>query len=374
MKLNVDLRQSNGYGGISNYIRNLSAMLAKCQNYNISGCSFWYRNMMDSHFSWLESTIKTSLLPERIAYHSKIKIPLSYEFLMDSYADMNIFFSYRLPQVNFISPVVSTIHDIILLKTECETKDFIDKHLKTLQDTIKRSTFLLTVSESSREDISDYFNFNRDKIFIVHNGIDQDIFRKDYSLEDFNRVRKTYNLPQKFILNFGKYRIHKNIEGLLYAYSLLPKSIRNELKLVLTQPHRNIESLSEKLEINSDIFYIGFVEEKDKPIVYKLANSVYYASLYEGFGVPIIESQAAGTPVITSDISSMPEAAGEAAVLVNPYNHKEIADAIETIYTDSLFSNNLSKKGNENSKKYTWNNSLNEFSHFLNAIDSYARK
>lgn len=368
MNCNIDLRRSNGIGGISNYIRNITSNLNQNGSHEFYGCSLWYKKINRKQYDWFNGPIHISVIPEKLVYSSPFQLPFNYETLLNSPADLNIFLTYQLPNVKFQAPVVSTIHDIILLKTECENREIIETHKKILDRTISQSKYILTVSNASRQDLIEYFGINSDKIFVVHNGIDQVKFSKKYSEEDLNRVIKKYGLPEKFILNLGRYRKHKNIERLIAAYASLPKTFRKDVKLVLSESHLEISRLIERFSLNEDVKIIGFVEESDKPLVFNLASLTYYASLYEGFGVPIIESQAAGTPVLTSTTSSLPEAAGGAALLVDPYKISEIASAIEEYFNNDQLRNKLTNGGLDNAKQYTWENARIELYDFINSI------
>lgn len=368
-KINIDLSGSNSIGGISNYIRNIASRLHDNNSYNFVGCSYWYRNYQKKDFSWFNNELNRSILPNRLVYSSRLLSALSYENTFLSHADLNVFFTYRLPNLKFRAPVVSTIHDIILLKTLCEPQDIIQEHKAILDNTVSRSKFILTVSEASKSDISEYFQIDPTNIAIVHNGVDATPFLKPLTSEIISDLRKHYHLPSKFILNFGAYRKHKNLERLLEAYSMLPSDIKKDIKLVFTRGQKELEPYAVKLGIANDVFFLGFINEKDKPLLYKMAYAVYYCSLYEGFGVPVIEAQAAGVPVITSNISSLPEVAGEGALLVNPYDSNEISNGLYCLITDDKVVAKLVKEGEKNYKTYTWDKSVMEFCEFLNNID-----
>ena len=374
MRYNIDLYQSLGFGGISNFIRNISSLLVNDGEKQFTGCSFWYKNISAQQYEWFKGEFHKTLYPNKFAYSSRLRLPVSYETLMHSPADLNVFFTYRLPRVSFSAPVVSTIHDIILLKTKCESEKTIQEHLDILKDTILHSAFILTVSEASKKDLVEEFQIDANKIFIVHNGIQQETFNRQLTSREQDAIRRKYNLPHKFILNFGAYRKHKNIERLIEAYANLPLGIRKDLKLVLTRSHPTLDRLIDKLGIKDYVTIIGFVHEEDKAGIYQLANISYYASLYEGFGVPIIEAQAAGVPVITSTTSSLPEASGGAALLIDPYKVDEITEAIKTLYLDQDKREEIVERGKENSKQYTWQRSANEFTSFLNTINTHGRK
>lgn len=368
MTCNIDLHRSHGIGGISNYIRQISSNINQNSSHEFNGCSFWYKKISRIDYCWFNGPMHLSVIPERLVYSSPFQLPVNYETLLNSPSDLNIFLTYQLPNVKFKAPVVSTIHDIILLKTDCEPRKIIETHKKILNRTINQSKYILTVSEASKRDLIEYFGINSDNIFIIHNGIDQEKFRIEYSRDEIEHVIEKYDLPNKFILNLGSYRKHKNIERLIEAYASLPKTFRQEIKLVLTNSHSEINNLIEKFSLNDDVRFIGFVAESDKPIIFKLASLTYYASLYEGFGVPIIESQAVGTPVLTSKTSSLPEAAGGAAILVDPYDVEEIASSIEEYFNNKKLKEDLISKGWDNAKLYTWERSRKEFNEFLNSL------
>lgn len=365
-KINIDLSGANSISGISNYIRNIASRLNNGNGYKFTGCTYWYRNRKSKDFFWFNCELSRSIVPDRFVHRNNFLVRFKYEDTLLSYADLNVFLTYHLPNLSFRAPVVSTIHDIILLKTNCESHATIKEHEKILRETIAKSKYILSVSEASKYDIAEYFQIDPNNIGIVHNGVDATPYMHSLTSDAISDIRRRYNLPLQFILNFGAYRKHKNLERLLEAYSLLPADIRKEIKLVLTRGQNELKSYAKKLGIANDISFLGFVNEEDKPALLKMAKAIYYCSLYEGFGVPIIEAQAAGVPVITSNTSSLPEAAGNGALLVNPYSSDEISKGLFNLVTDDELSYNLVKQGNDNFKQYTWDRSVSEFYDFLN--------
>lgn len=372
MKINIDLRGASGFGGIVNFKRNIAVQLAQIKEVELNGCYNWLRGMNRKKYSWFQSNLHKSIIPDQFVYHYALKLgyqlPFSYELMMNSRKDLNLFLTYNLPQVKFKSPVVATIHDIILLKTSSENKTMRDTHEKILRDTINKSIHILTVSESAKNDLIEYFSLSPNMISVVHNGITHELFKEELSEDKKRLVKKKYNLPNRFILYMGNYRKHKNIERLLEAYSLLPIDIRKDLKLVITARSKELEVFASKLKIQHDTIFCGFVDEMDKCAIYKSSEIVYYASLYEGFGVPIIEAQACGIPVITSNISSMPEASGGFAEHVNPYNVTEIYQAIIRLIDNTEHRNSIISGGYINSELYTWKRGAEEVYNVLNSI------
>lgn len=366
MKINIDLRNASWMGGgISNYVRQLSSRLIRYSDLDIVGCFNMDLKKNKSNYKWFKGNLHASFLGDRIVYNSHVFKSLSYESIMRSIPDLNIFLTYRLPYVKFKSPTVATIHDIILLRGNYGEISLAQSYGEILQHTISKVDRLLTVSSFSKQDIVDYFNFDPHKIFVVHNGIDWENCINNTTPHRLLDVKIKYNLPEKFILYFGAYRKHKNIEHLLQVYATLPKEFRNEVKLVITSKVKELLQLACSLKIFDDVIFTGFVDEKDKFALYKSASLVYYASYYEGFGVPIIEAQSCKVPVITSNTSSMPEASGGNAILVDPYSIDEIRDAIISYFADPKEYKGLIDAGFVNAQKYTWENSVQELHDFI---------
>lgn len=364
MKINIDLRAAFITGGISNFKRNLSKLLSECQDVDAVGCYNWSRNATRDRYAWYPSLLKRSIIPEQFVYKQLsrrgLELPISYEMMMNSFADLNLFLTFDLPSVKFKAPVISTIHDIILLKTDAEEQSVKDEYENTIRNTIRKSQRILTVSQAAKSDLIEYFGIDPSKINIVHNGINHSQFTEELDNTRREELQRKYNLPEQFILYFGGYRAHKNIERLLEAYALLPQNIRRELKLVITNRNPKLISLAAKLRIEDDVVFTQYVDESDKCAMYKSATMVYYASLYEGFGVPVIESQICNTPVITSVTSSLPEASGGFAEHINPYSVDEIYQAILYLYSDNQRRNYLISNGYNNALKYTWERGTEE--------------
>lgn len=366
MKINLDIREAFGYSGISNFKRNISIELVKFLDLDVTGCYNWSRASSIEKYNWFHSSIKRSFIPEKIVYHNHLERILTYETMMMSKSDLNLFLTYYIPLVSFKAPLISTIHDIILLKTDSESQYIKDEHDTILRHTISKSHHLLTVSNAAKCDLVDYFKLDPEFIDVVHNGIIISQFEEELTEERRIALKIKYGLPDKFILYFGGYRAHKNIERLLQAYALLSSKERKDLKLVITNMNPKLKTLAAELKIVEDIVFTGFVDEHDKCAMYKSADMVYYASLYEGFGVPVIESQICRTPVITSTTSSLPEASGGFAEHVNPYSIDEIYQAIQELTNDNAKREYLVSNGYINALQYTWQRGAQELYDVLN--------
>ena len=171
-----------------------------------------------------------------------------------------------------------------------------------------------------------------------------------------------YGLPEQYILCLGNLEPRKNIERLLQAYAkLLKNQSLLEYKLVLVGgkgwKYENIFKQIEQLGLSDQVVSTGYVAEEDKAAIYQMAKLFVYPSLYEGFGMPIAEAMAAGVPVITSNVSSMPEVAGDAGILIDPKNVEDITDAMQRLLLDEVLHKQCVQRGLQQCMKFTWEQS-----------------
>ncbi len=191
---------------------------------------------------------------------------------------------------------------------------------------------------------------------MVYCGVNAEEFQQPF---DHEAVRTKYKLPEKYILYFGTCGPRKNVESVIRAYARLPETVRKEYALVITNPTAAVKACA--VENNVTPCYVDGVSAEDKAAVYQMASVLIWLSIYEGFGLPVIEAQAAGTPVVCSNVTSLPEVAGDAAVLVDPMDTEAIADAIERCLYDEPFRQELIAKGHENVKRFNWDESAKKF-------------
>lgn len=234
--------------------------------------------------------------------------------------------------------------------------------LKTLIPiSIRRADKVIGVSEFTQREIIKYYKINPEKTAFVHNSVDDDSFNKKYSAEELEAVRKKYHLPKKFILYIGTLQPRKNLPRLIEAYAQAKKELDSETKLVLggIRGHNFDEQIDAEIKksgLEKEIIFPGYIDTKDKPAVFQLADVFCFPSLYEGFGIPILEAMAAGTPVIASDIPPHRETAGEAAEFFDPRDKDELAQKIVSVCQDTELKNTLIEKGRIQVKKFSWKN------------------
>ncbi len=189
----------------------------------------------------------------------------------------------------------------------------------------------MTVSESSKRDILRFVDTTPEKIDVIYNAYDERF--GDEPLEaDVVRVRERYQLHDEFVLYAGNVKPHKNLERLIEAFDLVRKSGLDHLKLVLIgddiSKYTALRRAVHQHQLHKYVRFLGYLPEETLAVMYRLAGVFVFPSLYEGFGLPPLEAMASGTPVVTSNVSSLPEVAGGAAVLVDPYDPRAIADGI----------------------------------------------
>lgn len=218
----------------------------------------------------------------------------------------------------------------------------------------KTADRIITVSRSTKDDLTELYKIPSEKIEVIYPGIGEE-FRKMEKFE-IQKVREKYNLPQKFILYFGTIEPRKNIEGIINAFELL----KTDAKLVIAGSpgwiYKSVYKTAKKSKRSKDIIFTGFIEKEDKPALYNLAEVFVYPSFFEGFGFPPLEAMACGTPTIVSDVTSLPEVAGEAAIMVNPYNINEIAQAMNDVLENEELRRQMRDGGLVLSKKFSWQN------------------
>jgi glycosyltransferase involved in cell wall biosynthesis len=225
---------------------------------------------------------------------------------------------------------------------------------------VRRSHRILTVSEASKRDIIHFFNVQPEKIVVVYNAIDER-FRAAPSEEHVARVRERYQLAHGFILYVGNIKPHKNLVRLIEAYDLLRRRGFDLKLLIIGDEISKLPALRRavhKHKLHKHVRFLGYQPDDTLAVLYRLAEVFVFPSLYEGFGLPPLEAMACGTPVVTSNVSSLPEVTGDAAVLVDPYEVESIADGVQRVLTDPALGAELRKKGIARAREFSWERSV----------------
>jgi len=269
---------------------------------------------------------------------------------------------YVLPPLVRCRSVV-TIHDCIhLMFPQYLPNRFAFGYARTsIGLAARRATRVLTVSESSKRDILRFVDTEPEKIAVIYNAYDER-FAIDPAEEDVVRVRERYQLQDEFVLYAGNVKPHKNLERLIDAFHIVRNRGLDHLKLVMIgdeiSKYTALRRAVHRHQLHKYVRFLGYVPEETLAVMYRLAGVFVFPSLYEGFGLPPLEAMASGTPVVTSNVSSLPEVAGDAAVLVDPYDPHAIADGIYRVLTDADLRKDLRRKGVARAGQFSWEQSV----------------
>jgi glycosyltransferase involved in cell wall biosynthesis len=232
----------------------------------------------------------------------------------------------------------------------------------------KKSAGLIAVSESTRADAVKVLGLDPDKIRVIHPGVAQPYF--DASPETIAATRLKYGLRRPYALYVGTVEPRKNLDGLLDAWEALPVSLREEFALVLAGPEgwQSTGTMARLRNPAAGVRYLGYVPEPDLPGITAGAAAFVYPSFYEGFGFPVAQAMAAGVPVITSNLSSLPEITGGAAELVDPRSQHELRGALDHLLTSPETRARLSQTGRTRALQFRWETCARQSLEFFAAL------
>lgn len=278
-------------------------------------------------------------------------------------------------------PLVLTLHDIIYLEkislsqgTAYQKFGNIYRKLNVPR-VVPNAKKILTVSDFEKNRIQSYFKLNNEQVLTAYNGVGSH-FKPILDQAELNHAKQKYKLPDKFIFFLGNTDPKKNVIGVLKALSILRKKGELPAPLVMLDINKDyLNGLASEigdLDILNHIHFTGYVPNKELPAIYSLATLFLYPSLRESFGIPLVEAMACGVPVITSNTSSMPEIAKDAALIIDPFKPDSIAAAITQLWSDVDLQQSLVKKGIERAKHFSWDaNAALTLSVYSEVLSSY---
>jgi len=272
---------------------------------------------------------------------------------------------YILP---FFSPkrtkIITHIHDVSF----CAYPELIgwsDRFFLALliPRSLRRAQLIIAPSRFTKDEIIKYYRIPEEKIAVIHNGIGEEFLEKiERDTEKENALRKKYGLPEHFIISVGTLQPRKNIPFLIDAFALLQKRLP-EMKLVLVgnkdahHTDMNIEGMIVSRGVEGNVFFPGYVDKGDLPAVIRLAEVFAFPSLYEGFGIPLLEAMSQSVPIASSDIPSLREIGGEAVVYFDPASIAHFEETLYTLCTHQEVREKLQSAGNERIKLFSWEKS-----------------
>ena len=357
MRVAIDARKLHDFG-IGTYIRNLLRHLARIDQTSeyvllCAAADMYVAPTLGANFrAVLEPSANYSL---REQWH--VPIVLRRE-RPDVYHSPH----YVLPAA-VMSPSVVTIHDCIhLMFPQYLPNRRSYLYARTMMwAAAKRADAILTVSEASKRDILRFFDVKPEKVVVVHNAIDERFWTPPAE-EDLARVRERYQLEHGFVLYAGNIKPHKNLVRLIEAFDEIRRGDFEEMKLlILGDEISKMPALRRAVHqhhLHKHVRFLGYVSDETLASLYRLAAVFVFPSIYEGFGLPPLEAMACGAPVVTSNVSSLPEVTGDAAVLVDPHDTSSIVQGVRRVLSDPVFANQLRQRGPVRARQFSWERSV----------------
>ena len=274
-------------------------------------------------------------------------------------------------------PTILTLHDIIYLESvnfeSSVYQNFGNVYRRiVVSQILRRSDKIITVSDFEKNRIIKATNTPEEKLEVLYNGVSAD-FKQIDDDQLISQFRTDHGLPDRFILFFGNTAYKKNTKGVLRAYYSYCQDNDNALPLVITDSSKEYVNkiLGEQRisELQDKLIIIDYTPYRNQPLMYNAATLFLYPSIRESFGMPILESMACGTPVITSSSSSMPEIAGDAALFVDPSNPTDIVDGIRQILGDEKLYEEKRIKGKERAKQFRWEDTAQKLLNIYNSFN-----
>lgn len=265
-------------------------------------------------------------------------------------------------------PIVVTIHDIIPLKLPAYRGGLLARLYTGLVAAAARgASMVLTDSEASKKDIIEHLGLDAERVAAIYLAVTPDYRERGENFVDM-AIRKQYNLPQEYVLYLGGFDVRKNVRHLLKAYTYVRAGLADQVPLVIagrlpkqiTPRFDDVQGLIEQQNLSDAVRLIGYVDEGHKASLYRMARVFVYPSTYEGFGLPVLEAMACGTPVVTTDSASLPEVIGEAGFVVGPEDARGMAGAILAIINQDNVYSDLKQKGITRAMEFSWENTVRE--------------
>jgi len=364
MRVAIDIRRAGDFG-VGTYIRNIICELGrydrKTEYLLIGQRKHWEEiDPLPENFQLLEYGAD----PRRLESHVGLPIRLA-----QSGVDL-----LHIPW--FYAPMwlpcrfILTVHDLTdLLYPPAGASSLAQAaRLQMARRTLKRARRILAVSQSSKRDLARAFAVPESKIEVVYNALDERFIREPMPA-DADRILERHAVSYPFVLYAGNIKPHKNLARMIEAFAVAKSELAGHpefanLKLLLIgdelTKHPDLRRAVVRTRVREDVRFLGFVPHSVLRVFYARARAFLFPSLYEGFGLPPLEAMAHGTPVVTSNVSSLPEVLDHAALLVNPENLFDIARGIRQVLTEEPLRRELVRRGHEQVKRYSWERSAQQ--------------
>jgi glycosyltransferase involved in cell wall biosynthesis len=266
-------------------------------------------------------------------------------------------------------PYVMTVHDMLehMARAREQSGFWRSIYFQTTKRVLAGAARIFAVSNFTRNEIEKLFEIPSERIEVVYNAIDERFLHGHASEADRDLIARRYQVTYPFLLYAGRISPHKNVVRMIEAFSALKTELERDqaypdLKLIIIgddlSGNPDLRRTVVRSGVQNDVRFLGFIPIEVLRIFYDEAKVFVFPSLYEGFGLPPLEAMAHGTPVVTSNVSSLPEVVGNAAVLVNPENVFEIMRALHRVLTDQSLRARMKERGYQQAAKFSWNTSV----------------
>jgi glycosyltransferase involved in cell wall biosynthesis len=364
VRVAIDIRRINEFG-VGTYTRNAIRTLARLDN----GTEYFLLGI-PGKLGDIE-TLPPNFIP--VATHPN-------DFSLNSYLELNRTLRHHSCDLLHVPhlfwkpqsvpcPYVVTVHDLLDHLYKLNSNSWMKQsiHFQLTRRTLHRAARIFAVSNFSKKDTERLFQVPGEKIEVIYNALD-DRFRQGHATDaDRRLIAERYQVTYPFLLYAGRISPHKNVVRIIEAFAALKAELEKDgeypdLKLIIIgdelAKHPDLRRTVIKTRVQNDVRFLGFVPIGVLRIFYDLAKIFVFPSLYEGFGLPPLEAMAHGTPVVTSNTSSIPEVVGNAAVMVNPENVFEIMHALHRVLLDQSVREKLKARGVLQAQRFSWDNSV----------------
>jgi glycosyltransferase involved in cell wall biosynthesis len=301
-------------------------------------------------------------LPRRL-YNLSLRTPfaLPIDLLTGLRPDVFLFTGFVRWPLTRTKRSITIIYDTAYLDypEAIKTNHFRHYLARAVPRSIERSTKIVTISDYTKQQLVSHYGTAADKITVIPPALDHEVFRPS-SNGNIELIKKAYGITKPYILYLGTIEPRKNVVGILKAYLALPESIRVGRQLVMAGGKgwmsSDFDALAKTVPAEQ-LVLTGYVADDDEPALYSGADLFVYPSHYEGWGMPLLEAMACGTPTISANNSSLPQAGGDAPLYVDAADEKALTEAIERVLGDEKLAAEMIKRGQAHASDFTWDNS-----------------
>ena len=321
-----------------------------------------------SNFTWKPTRINPRWLA-RIWHRTQLPLPVE---TFTGQVDLFHATDFTLPPSLSKTKTIVTVHDLSFVRVPDAASQKLKRYLDVVVPrSVHKANHVIADSQATKDDLIEFYNIPSDKITVLLSGVDSG-YQKIKQFVSLMTIRNKYNIPNTpYIFCVGTIQPRKNYSRTIKALKIL-RDEGYELDFVIAGGKGWLEDemyqTIKDTGLENHVHLIGFADDEDLPALYSGAECVAFPSLYEGFGFPVLEGMACETPVVTSNLSSLPEVAGDAALLVDPYDIEAIADAIKRILDDSELRQTLIKRGINQASKFTWESSARQLCQIYNDV------